>query len=192
MVRKNNLPLVFIIIIILFSCDNKKRNKITAPYQEANICFNWILQNSELKKQIIKYYETVEPIKSNEKILRVYCTFKDGIRKYYLEYFLGAYSLFHNPVHLFLRFDDKLIAFTFSDVDDFCLDESSLEKIMKEKFPRSYKYYMEEKRLLTTSDSTSAKASIEEGLFSVPVTGGSDVWELTFKDGKMIDKKIER
>ena len=90
---------------------------------------------------------------------------------------------------MIVELDDKMIGVSFEGINDFNLSRESYIAIMKEKYPSAFGYYQRMRELIE-KDTTYSYS--DDDLFPPPNTGGYESWILTFKDGKMIDKKIER
>ena len=186
-----NEVVIGIIIFALFSCNFETDSKLDQSNSTSTKSSNltWKIRNTQLIEQIELYYELVGNENNDENVLRVYCKNEGDISKYYLNFFLGFYSFYHTPIHLIVELDEKMIGVSFAGLNDFNLSKESYIGIMKEKFPSAYTYYQKMKKLAKTDTTYSYS---EKDLFPPPNTGGYETWILTFKDGKMIDKKIER
>lgn len=77
-------------------------------------------------------------------------------------------------------------------MNDFMLSDESLIKFMKNYFPEDYQYYKSAIQDFKRDTSYYENEFQFRDALPVPSTWAPESWELTFKDGKMIDKKIER
>lgn len=171
------------------SCKNKNCHQVESMNQSNN-CYTWIVDNQELKEIIYEFHKTAEPVSLTEKLVVIHYYLKDdGSETYCLTHILGAYSLRHTAIHLLVEIEDIKVGVNFEGVNTFKLSEQSLVEIMKEVFPRDYEYYQSNLEL-NKKDPFAATYSTQETLFPPPVTGHSEAWVITFKDGQMIDNKV--
>jgi hypothetical protein len=181
----------FIVIIVFLSflgCSFESGSKVDPFNPEKRLDLSWEINSPQLIEQINLYYESVGK-GDDEKVLGIYCKNEDSISTYYLNFFLGFYSLYHTPIQMIVEMDGKMVGISFAGMGDFNLSLKSYINILEKKYPESFSYYNEMKRLVETDTTYSYS---ENDLFPPPNTGGYETWILTFKEGKMIDKKIER
>lgn len=173
---------------LFFSCISRKEGDSVGEEQSA-ICLTWELTNPELRNQIVEFNNTAEPIELKNKLLVTHCSEEDGFDYYSLYYMMGAYSLQNTSIRFLTEVNGILVAVDYESFGDFQLSEQSRIEIMKRVFPRGYEYYLKQLELNKT-DPFAAKYSTEESFYPPPVTGDSECWELKFKDGEMIEKKV--
>lgn len=179
-----------VLFLVISSCNNDaKQHNQTRNYSSS--CYTWVVDNEELKDQIYKFHYTAEPIDLTNKLVIVYYYAQDDLECYRLTHMLGAYSLSRSSIHLLVEVNGILVGVVFEGASAFNLSEQSLVEIMKNVFPRGYEYY-ERQLELNERDQFAATYSTQESLFPPPVTGSSETWVLKFKNGEMIDKKIEK
>lgn len=178
------------LLLVISSCNyTVKQHSISGEH--SNNCYTWIVENKELENQISEFHKTAEPVSLTDKFVIVYYYVEDGLECYSLTHMLGAYSLHRSAIHLLVEVDGILVGVIFEGANGFQLSEQSLVEIMKNVFPRDYEYYKRQLEL-NKKDPFAAAYSTKESLFPPPVTGDSEYWVLKFKDGKMIEKKIEK
>ncbi|WP_029164168.1 hypothetical protein [Anaerophaga thermohalophila] len=99
-------------------------------------------------------------------------------------------------VHIITEIEGKKVCISFGREDpfmnDFKLSDESLIKFMKNNFPEDYQYYKSAIQHYKRDTSYYKNKFQLRDALPVPSTWAPESWELTFKDGKMIAKKIER
>ncbi len=156
-------------------------------------CFTYSVRNMVLKEQIIKYFNTVEPLDGQHKVLLIRVTDEDPFVIYGLRYATGIQSLNYGQVHTVTEVQGNTVCVSYNRVDrrvnDFHLSDESMLKIMKSKFPDDYAHFQHKMRV-KKNDTVLRKEFSQENAYPVPVTGGTELWVLKFKDGKLIEKEI--
>jgi len=193
MVKKMLVYLLITSLCFLFSCMKQEGQK---KINQEESCYTWKLTNDELKEQILEYFSTVDTGHVQNNVL--FLGIKDSLyyTKYSLTYITHASNFEYGHVHMIIQVNEHPVCVYFNRIDpyrsDFKLNHVSIVKLMKSYFPEDYKYYKDVMKDLER-DSTYYGENIHPmNYYPVPSTWAPESWELTFKDGKMIDKKIER
>jgi len=193
MVKKMLVYLLIASACFLFSCMEQEGQK---KINQEESCYTWKLTNDELKEQILEYFNTVDTGHVQNNVL--FLGIKDSLSytKYSMSYITTVSTLEFVHVHMIFELEGYAVCVSFErsnpSLFDFKLSRESIVKLMKCYFPEDYKYYKDVMKDLER-DSTYYGENIHPmNYYPVPSTWGPESWILTFKDGKMIDKKIER
>jgi hypothetical protein len=73
----------------------------------------------------------------------------------------------------------------------FKLSNESIIKLMKTYYPEEYRYFKKKVQYLENEPNLNEDNFQLNTVFPPPSTWAPESWELTFKDGEMIDKKIK-
>ncbi len=167
-VRGRNMlkTILFVLAIIIFcSCNNYK----TIPESKELIFYE--ITNEDLVHEIEMYIGSVDVHNNEEKIMNVYVIQLNDTTIYELSYATSAFGLIVNPLTIFAKVKENIVAFSYHNAKGIKMPDSLAWKYLKDYFPKEYEYYQ------------------KNNDYPPPTTGGGIEWRLTFKDGKLIDKE---
>jgi len=136
---------------------------------------DWKLDNELLKEQINLFVDSVKIPSISDKLVWINCKIvNEETTIYTIGYCINIVSLIYSPPQLFFEVDGNTVCMSIQGMEDFVLNDESLLSIMKSVFPTQYKYY------------------VENEIYPPPITAREVLWELTFKEGELMNKKIIR
>ena len=192
MVKKFFSVSLILVFSIFYSCKfNGNKEKVKQP-----VCYSWVIKNKVLKEQIKEYFNTVDSSNFPGNVLWIKVIDNPPFVKYNLVYAGEISVILIGQVHIITEVGDKKVCISFGRKDpflnDFKLSDESLIKFMKNNFPEDYQYYKSAIQEFKRDSNYYENEFQFRDALPVPSTWVPEKWELTFKDGKMIDKKIER
>ncbi len=174
-----------------FSCKNQEEKQIKVR----DSCYNWTLTIEELKEQILEYFNTVDTGHVQNSVLFLRVKDSPPFVKYGMSYITSISAFEDRDIHMIIDVDGHLVCVYFdrvrSSLLDFKLTKESIVKIMKRHFPNDYAYYLDVLNNLKRDSSYYGGNMHPMNFYPLPSTWAPETWTLTFKDGKMIDKKIK-
>jgi hypothetical protein len=180
-----------LLLFSLFSCNTPKDNE---KDKDLN-CYSWEIKNKELRDQIVQYFNTVDASNDPGDVLFIRVLDEPPNVKYFLYYANGISVVRIGQVHIITEVEGKKVCISFERKDpslnDFKLSDESLIKFMKNNFPEDYQYYKSAIQDFKRDSSFYKNEFQFRDALPVPSTWAPESWELTFKNGEMIDKKIK-
>lgn len=166
---------VFFIVltIIVLSCHNQRTSDNTELSDNISISQNIAINNSKLKDEILNFLENN---KEDSDVIRLTHQRRIDTVIYEISFINEAIDLMPSkilPIHSWFNLDQYIVFVTFDFNDNFItINEATALKLIKQKFPDDYQYYLENKML------------------PVPDTGLKKILKLTFVDDKMVKKEF--
>lgn len=161
-----------LLIIMVLSCHNQHKSDNTKLSDDISISQNIAINNSKLREEILNFSEN-NGEESN--ILRLTRQRKVDTVIYEISFINEAIDLMPSkisPIHSWFNLEQYIVCVTFDFNDNFItMNEATALKLIKQKFPNDYQYYLENKML------------------PVPDTGFKKILKLTFVDDELIKKK---
>jgi hypothetical protein len=133
--------------------------------------------NEILVQEIIKYVSEVNTPSTEQKFPYITISIlKSDTVEYLINYFISPDIFILDPIAFFFKMDDSYVPVVikgamFKNNFFFKLKESDILELSKIYFPEDYEYYIKNKE------------------FPIPPTARDVVWILTFKNGKLVEKR---
>ncbi|WP_291860867.1 hypothetical protein [Marinilabilia sp.] len=193
MVRKLFI-LLFVLSIVVISCNEEGKNTV----QIGDKSYLWSLNNGELKEQILDYFQTVDTGDNYQNNVLFLGVSKDDSScvNYKIRYIPSASFFVSGYTHMIIDIEGNPICVYFNCEDPFFpsfkLSNESIIKLMKLYYPEDYRYFKKKVEDFENEPNLNEDNFQLNTVFPPPSTWAPESWELTFQDGKMIDKKIKR
>ncbi|WP_010663988.1 hypothetical protein [Marinilabilia salmonicolor] len=193
MIRKLFIGLL-VSSLLFASCTEKEKDQ----EQDRDKSFSWIVSNDELKEQILEYFQTVDTGDNfQNNVLYLGVSMKDSsCLNYSITYITSASFFVGGYTHMIIDIEGHPVCVYFNCEDPFFpsfkLSNESIIKLMKTYYPEEYRYFKMKVKDLGNDPNLNEDNFQLNTVFPPPTTWAPEIWELTFKDGKMIDKRVER
>jgi hypothetical protein len=131
-----------------------------------------MFENTVLQELILNYIDSVKS-GNNERIVHIdYEKVDDSTKIYTLGYCIDINDLIYNHPQLFLGVEGILVSVSVKGLNDFQLNQESINRIIKLHFHEQYEYIIKYRE------------------FPPPVTEKKLFWKVTIQNGKVIDKEV--